>query len=392
MKILVLGIGLQGRAALHDLARSPAVTHVIAADKNIAGLTSYVERLNTAKIETIALDIHDHDAVTQVMRRVDAVINLVPVFFQAAVTRLAVANGVHIVDTSYASVEMYSIGEQAAAKNLAILPECGFDPGIDLILAGQAARELDEVQEYYSYGTGFPVPEVAKTSPLQYKITWTVPGLLLAYKRDGRILRDGQIVEIPGKEMFAPSNIHTVDLAGWGPQEAYVNGDAIRFLDKMDIRATVRNAGRFATRWPGHCAFWYTMAQLGFLDETPTTLGGDTQVAPRKVVQALLEQPRFQYADGEQDVAVIRVDVRGLKNGQRRRIVYDMSDLRDLQTGLMGMNRCVGYTASIGAQMILRGDIVRRGLVSPLTDVPADLFLKELQARGITIQRYEQDW
>jgi saccharopine dehydrogenase-like NADP-dependent oxidoreductase len=391
MKILVLGIGLQGRAALHDLARSAAVTHVIAADSNMAGLKSYLERLNTTKIEPVALDIHDQDAVAQVMRRVDAVINLVPVFFQASVTRLAVANDVHIVDTSYASPEMYAIGEQAAAKNLAVLPECGFDPGIDLILAGQAARELDEVQEYYSYGTGFPVPEVAKTNPLQYKISWSVPGLLLAYKRDGRILRDGQIVEIPGKEMFAPSNIHTLDLPGWGLQEAYVNGDAIQFLDKMGIRATVRNAGRFATRWPGHCAFWYTMAQLGFLEDTPVA-AGDVRVAPRAVVRALLEQPQFQYADDEQDVAFIRVDMRGLKNGQRRRIVYDMSDVRDLETGLMGMNRSVGYSASIGAQMILRGDITQRGLLSPLTDVPVSLFLQELQARGITVKRYEEDW
>lgn len=391
MRILVLGIGLQGRAALHDLARSPAVTHVIAADSNMAGLKSYLERLNTAKVEPVALDIHDHDAVAQVMRRVDAVINLVPVFFQASVTRLAIDNGVHIVDTSYASPEMYALGEQAAAKNLVILPECGFDPGIDLVLAGQAARELDEVQEYYSYGTGFPVPEVAKTTPLQYKISWSVPGLLLAYKRDGRILRDGQIVEIPGKEMFAPANIHTVDLPGWGLQEAYVNGDAIRFLDKMGIRATARNAGRFATRWPGHCAFWYTMAQLGFLEDTPVAVS-DVQVAPRAVVRALLEQPQFQYADDEQDVAFIRVDMRGLKNGQRRRIVYDMSDVRDLETGLMGMNRSVGYSASIGAQMILRGDILRRGVISPLTDVPADVFLKELQARGFTIQRHDHAW
>lgn len=133
------------------------------------------------------------------------------------------------------------------------------------------------------------------------------------------------------------------------------------------------------------------MAQLGFLDETPITVG-DTQVVPRDIVRTLLEQPQFRYADHERDVAVIRVDMRGLKNGQRRRIVYEMSDLRDLTTGLMGMNRTVGYTASIGAQMILRGDIAKRGLLSPLTDVPFDLFLQELEARGIKVQRYEEDW
>ena len=391
MRILVLGIGRQGRAALDDLARNPAVSHVIAADSDMAALTRYVKRLNTDKIEPIALDAHDDDAINRAMNRVDAVINLLPVFFQAAIARMAVANGIHVVDTSYTSQELYSLAEQAAARNLAILPECGFDPGIDLALAGQAVKELDEVHEYYSYGTGFPEPEAAKTNPLQYKISWSAIGVLIAYKRDGRIVRDGKIVEIPGKEMFAPANIHAVKLAGWETQEAYVNGDVVRFLDKMGIRATVRNAGRYATRWPGHCAFWYTMAQMGLLDEAPITVG-EARVIPRELVRALLEQPQFQYADHERDVAVIRVDMRGLKNGQKKRLVYEMCDLRDLETGLMAMNRTVGYTASIGAQMILRGDIAKRGLLSPLTDVPVSLFLQELQARGITVKRYEEDW
>jgi saccharopine dehydrogenase-like NADP-dependent oxidoreductase len=367
------------------------VSHVIAADSDVAVLTRYVKKLSADKIEPIALDAHDHDALGKAMSKVDAVINLLPVFYQATIARLAITNGAHVVDTSYTSPELYSLAEQAAARNLAILPEFGFDPGIDLVLAGQAVKELDEAHEYYSYGTDFPEPEAAKTNPLQYKISWSAIGLLLAYKRDGRIVRDGKIVEIPGKEMFAPSNIHTVKLASWDTQEAYVNGDVVRFLDKMGIKATVRNAGRFATRWPGHCAFWYTMAQMGFLDDTPLTVG-ETRVAPREFVRALLEQPQFQYADNERDVAVIRVDMRGLKNGKKKRLVYEMCDLRDLTTGLMAMNRAVGYTASIGAQMILRGDIAKRGLLSPLTDVPVSLFLQELQARGITVKRYEEDW
>jgi lysine 6-dehydrogenase len=133
------------------------------------------------------------------------------------------------------------------------------------------------------------------------------------------------------------------------------------------------------------------MAQMGFLDDTPLTVG-ETRVVPREFVRALLEQPQFQYADNERDVAVIRVDMRGLKDGKRKRLVYEMCDLRDLTTGLMAMNRAVGYTASIGAQMILRGDITQRGLLSPLTDVPVSLFLQELQSRGITVKRYEEDW
>jgi saccharopine dehydrogenase-like NADP-dependent oxidoreductase len=56
------------------------------------------------------------------------------------------------------------------------------------------------------------------------------------------------------------------------------------------------------------------------------------------------------------------------------------------------MQRTVGFTASIGAQMILRGDIKKRGLLSPITDVPADIFIKELRQRGIIVQKQEMEW
>jgi saccharopine dehydrogenase-like NADP-dependent oxidoreductase len=143
-------------------------------------------------------------------------------------------------------------------------------------------------------------------------------------------------------------------------------------------------------RWPGHCAFWYIMAQLGFLDQAPLAIG-DASVVPREFIRNLLE-PQLQYAPDERDVAVIRVDVRGLKDGRRRRVLYQVIDLRDLASGLLAMNRTVGYTASIGAQMILRGDIRKRGLLSPLSDIPSDIFFRELRERGIAVQREEGDW
>ncbi len=389
MRILVLGTGLQGRATLHDLARSPTVSHVIAADADLAGLTRFLDRLQTAKVEPVGLDARDLDRVAALMRKVEAVIVLLPITFHVPVTRLAIANGIHLVNSSYVPTEFHEIGREAAARGLAILPEFGFDPGIDLVLAGQAVKEMDEVHEFYSYGAGFPEAKAA-IGPLRYKISWTFEGVLKSYMRDAHVIRDGKPVAIPGREIFAPSNIHTVSMKGYGSLEAYPNGDVARYLDAMGVTATVKNAGRFAMRWPGHCAFWYALAQLGFLDQAPIPVG-NAAVAPRDFVRNLLE-PQLQYADDERDVAVIRVDVRGIKNGRRRRLLSQVIDLRDLPSGLLAMNRTVGYTASIGAQMILRGDIRRRGLLSPLTDIPPDIFFKELRERGITVQREEGDW
>lgn len=391
MNILLLGTGLQGKAALHDLVRSPEVHHVVAADVNIDDLRRYVARLGADKVTCVALDVHDRDRVLELMRQVEAAIALLPVTFHPLIGELAVASGIHLVNASYVPPEFQALGREAEAKGLTILPEFGLDPGIDLVLAGQAVGEFDAVHEFYSYGGGVPEPRAAD-NPIRYKISWTFEGVLKSYRRPARVVRDGQVVDIPDTEVFAAEHIHTVDVEGVGRMEAFPNGDVVKYLEAVGIASTVRNAGRFATRWPGHCAFWKKLVDLGFLDETPVRVG-DATVSPRRFVHDLLApQPQLHYRDDERDLVVVRVDVRGIRDGRRKRVVYQVVDWRDLDTGLLAMQRTVGYTASIGVQMVLRGDIRKRGLLSPITDVPADVFFTELRKRGITVQRMETAW
>jgi len=389
MRVLVLGAGMQGRAALYDLSCNPQVTHIIAADANLEGLAPFMKHLDASRLETVTVDARDEEAVGRLMDRVDAVVCLLPPEFDAAMVRLAVQHGVHLVTTSYALPELTALARGAEARDRTILCEFGFDPGIDLVLTGQAVRELDEVEELYSYGAGFPEPKAAG-NPLAYKISWTWLGVLKAYSRDVKLVRDGQVVDLPGREIFAPENIHTIELPEWGLHEAYPNGNVVVFLERLGLLGKVRNACRYSHRWPGHCAFWYKLSQLGFLSTDPISVG-DARIAPRDFINALLE-PQLQYADDERDVATLRIDVRGTKNGQRKRIVYELSDVRDLNTGLLAMNRTTGQTAALGAQMILAGDITKRGLATPIADVPFERFMQEMAARNISITRREEAW
>jgi len=125
------------------------------------------------------------------------------------------------------------------------------------------------------------------------------------------------------------------------------------------------------------------MVDLGFLGEEPVP-GLPAEVTPRRFLAALLE-PQLQYGPEERDVALIRVEVAGLVGGQRRRLVLQVLDLRDLETGLLAMNRTVGYTASIVARMIGRGEIEARGLLSPTRDIPYEPFVQALAERGIVV-------
>ena len=106
-------------------------------------------------------------------------------------------------------------------------------------------------------------------------------------------------------------------------------------------------------RYPGHCAFWRVVAALGLLDDGTVDVDG-VQVDRRRFLARALE-PRLQYADDERDVAILRVEVEGVRDGTARRVVHQVIDRRDLATGLTAMSRTVGYAASIGAQMIGAG-------------------------------------
>ncbi|MBC8334342.1 MAG: saccharopine dehydrogenase NADP-binding domain-containing protein [Anaerolineales bacterium] len=388
MKILLLGVGMQGKAALYDLVNSPDVSQIIAADINYDSLREYADQLQTPKLKTVKLDVRDDQAVIKEMRQVQAVIILLSQEFRENLVKLAIESGIHLIETSYSLPAYEDLGIAAKTKDLSILPECGLDPGIDLVLAGRAIREFDLVRALHVYGTGVPEPEAAN-NPIKYKISWTFAGVLGAYQRPVRMLKGGQVVDLSPIEMFDKSNIHMVDMEGLGLMEAYYNGDAVKFLDIFGIKDTTTDTGRYSLRWPGHAEFWTKMVGLGFLADEPVRVGGH-EISPRQFVHDLLS-PQLQYEENERDIAAIRVVVEGMKDGQSKRVIYQMIDRRDLDTGLMAMQRTVGFTASIGAQMILRGDIKQRGLLTPIHDIPSDIFIAELEKRGVQIQRQEKE-
>lgn len=387
MRILTLGTGLQGKAALYDLARSQDVTRVLAADADILDLRRFATTLGTNKIDCFEIDAAILAQVSGLMKQVQAVITLLPPSFGDLLAPLAVESGVHWVDASYARPIYHELHGLALANDVALLPEFGLDPGIDLLLAAQALTEMDTLQEFYSYGAGIPEPRAAD-NPLSYRISWSFSGVLGSYVRPARLLRDGQVVDIPPDELFAPGNIHAVDIPEVGRLEAYPNGDALTYVESLGLK-DISAAGRYSLRWPGHASFWYPLIKLGFLEDERLAIG-ESHASPRQIVQALLE-PQLQYGPDQRDIALVQVELVGLRAGRRCRLIYRLVDHRDLDSGLLAMQRTVGFAASIGAQMILRGQITGRGLLSPIKDVPPRPMLNELARRGVLVQRELQE-
>ena len=80
--------------------------------------------------------------------------------------------------------------------------------------------------------------------------------------------------------------------------------------------------------------------------------------------------------------------MRGLLGGRLKGRVatFTLVDHYDPKTDMSAMMRTTAFPASIVTQMLASGAISKRGAVLQERDVPADMFLDEMQKRGIQIQ------
>jgi lysine 6-dehydrogenase len=387
MKILVLGgCGAQGKAAVYDLSRSDAVDEVICADLDPDGIKAISAFTDMTKVRGVTMDANDPQSLDRLYEQADVVVDLLPRQFLPTVCQAAIRNGVSLVNSNYA-YPIAHLDEAARSARVAIMPECGLDPGIDLLMYGEARRRFDELHVIKSYCGGFP-ERAACDNPLNYKVSWVFEGVLASTKRDARMIRDAEVIDIPGASQHDPQYIHQVEFPGLGTLEAIPNGDAVFFTDALGVTDTIRSTARYSLRWPGWSDFWRPLKQLGFLEEAPV-VGLPCPVSPYQMMDKLLG-PQLQYRRDEKDLVVMLNIFEGKKGAREVRLVSRLYIERDLQSGLMAMAQGVGYPASIVALMMATGEIKAHGVLSPMVHIPYPSFIAALRSRGINIDEEEQ--
>lgn len=382
MKVLVLGgCGIQGRTALYDLASDQNVSRIICADLQFDELSKIEAFTNMEKITTARIDAENKSALLNLYEKVDVVIDLLPKEFKTHVNETALEAKVNVVNTSY----MYhpeALDKKAKEAGITIMPECGLDPGIDLVIYGDARTRFDSLSVINSYCGGFPEIK-ACTNPMNYKLSWIWRGVLSSIMRDGRIIKDRQIIEIPSAKQHDEPFVHEIEFPNLGSLEAIPNGDAVFFTDRMGLTETIVNTGRYSLRWPGWSAFWRPLKKLGFLSEDPVE-GLEGTVSPMDFMEKHLG-PQLAYRDDEKDLIAMINIFEGMQENKKMRFTSSMLIERDLETGILAMSKGVAYTACIVAKMIANGEIKEKGVLSPMTHIPVAPFMERLKKRGLVI-------
>ena len=405
-KIVQLGYGKMGKALLDDLLRTAQFDELAVADAG-PNFVSEIARITEPRVIPVSLDVDNRKALLSLMKGADVVVESLPIQYTMQVAQAAVKAGTHMVSSVFIidwsiqdpegvkrqQEQMAEVDRKAREKGLTVLKEFGMDPGLDVIIAGETLRQLDEVKVLYTYGAGFPEHRLSTANPIGYKFTWSIVDTMYSYAIPGRTIKNGKPHDIPADGMFVPGNFHILDLKEMGgPLECFVNGDGESLARIFPaIAGSATTLGRFICRRPGHAAFWEKMVKCGFNRAEPVKVNG-VDVIPAAFCAALLgSQPQFHYGPGERDVALIRADARGTKDGKPTRVVGQLVDYRDLKTGYTAMQRTVAFPMSIGAQMIMDGRLSKRGIVEP-SEVPFEPFAAELRKRGLNITRKVEPW
>jgi lysine 6-dehydrogenase len=386
MRMLVLGAGLQGSACAYDLLRQPNVDRVTLADLQPGRAAPFVRRAGGGRgrgagggtgkrLALTRLDVKDTKRLRPLLERHDAVLCALPYYFNLAVTKAAVAAGIHCADLG-GNTEIVrrqkKLHPVAKRKGISVIPDCGLAPGMVNIIAAEGIRRVGQADTVMIYVGGLPQhPE----PPLNYQIVYSLEGALDYYTTPSWVLRNGKPARVD-----ALSEVETVEFpAPVGTLEAFHTGGGISTMP-WAYAGKVRTMEYKTLRYRGHVAIMRALRDLGLLDLKPMAVRG-VKVAPRDAFIAAVS-PKLTKPQGR-DLVALRVEVTGATG---RRAAWQLLDYYDEQHGISAMMRATGYSLAVTGMMQVDGRITVHGVHTPDEAVPFQAYVEELAKRGIEIQ------
>lgn len=378
MKMLVLGAGLQGSACVFDLLQNPEVSEVRLADISIDHLPGFLAPYSGKRLIPTPLDVRNEEAVSALMRESDAVMSAIPYYFNLRLAELAVKAGTHFADLGGNTEIVFGqkkLNDEAAAKGVTVIPDCGLAPGMVNILAQYGISQLDSTDTVRIYVGGLPqYPE----PPLNYQVVYSLEGVLDYYTTLSWIIRDGK-----REQVKALSEIEPVEFPSpVGTLEAFHTAGGLSTIG-FRYEGKIPSMEYKTLRYPGHAKIMEAVRDLGLLDLEPIDVKG-SRVIPRDVVIAAMK-PHLTKPDSP-DLVALRVTVEGKKNGKPKKLGWELVDKFDAKNGISAMMRTTGYSLSITGQMQARGEITPPGVHTPDEAMPAEKYIAELGKRGINIR------
>ncbi len=379
--VAVLGAGRQGCAAAWDALVHGGAAAVRLLDTDPDRLAAATARLAGlcpgAPVEARRVDAADPRATAAALRGTSAALSALPYRLGPAAARAAVDAGVHLVDlggNTAVSREILALDREAREAGVALVPDTGLAPGlvVTLVLAGM--ERLDRAREARAWCGGLPREPVG---PLGYRAVFSLEGLLNEYSGTATWLRGGRPFEVP-----ALAEDTVVEFPPLGILEAFATSGGLGTAPES-LAGRLEVLEYRTLRWPGHLAKIRSFAELGLLAEEPVPDGRGGTVRPRDLLLRLLA-PLVDHPEVP-DLVLLRVEVTGPRAGRPARVVCELLDREDPETGFTAMERCTALPATTVLEMAAAGEIAPGA--RPLEEaVPPGPFLSRFARRPLRLE------
>jgi len=285
-RILVLGAGKIGIAVAHMLHDSGDYRVRIADSVAVPD-----DRRTGRDLDRLRLDVTDKGALRTCLEGYDAVISALPYFLNVGVAEVARSADVHYFDPTEDVRTAREIRGIAKGAKTVFVPQCGLAPGFIAIVANHLVDRFDQPHDVKLRVGALPqYPDNA----LKYNLTWSTDGLINEYCNPCEVIQEGErreTVPLEGLEQF------TLD----GNQyEAFATSGGVGSLCET-LAGRVRNLSYKTIRYPGH----RDMIKM---------LVDDLKMCSRRDIFKDIIEHGIPVT--QQDVVVIFVTVRGIKEGK----------------------------------------------------------------------------
>ena len=378
MKLAILGSGLMGTAAAKYLVERNEVKAVQVIDRDKARLENALKTAKSTKLTSRVLEASDKAAITGALRGFDAALIALPHATSFSADEAAIAAGVNAVDLVFEDMQM-KLHSKCVRAGVTLIPGCGVAPGIVQILAAEAARELNSVDEIHMLVGGLPqVPR----PPLNYRIVFSFDSVLQMYANPHvRVVRGGKV-----KTTRALSEVEKVFFpAPYGEMEAFLTDGLATLLYTMKGRVKIMDEKTI--RYPGHAEQIKTLIETGLASTKPVNVNG-VKVVPRNLLSTIVG-PKLTLGK-ERDVTLLRVTVCGSRDGSDVRYDYEMIDRYDQVEKVTSMARTTAFTGAIATMMLADRRIDAKGTLAPESCFTGSTFktlFQRLAEKNVKISR-----
>ncbi len=391
---------------------------------------------NHSRSSAIAFDINNETHRREEITNADLVISMLPANMHLQVAQECVRLKKHLATASYVSKEMQQLHVGAMRDGVALLNECGLDPGIDHMSAMRIIDKVkaqgEEIVSFKSYCGGLVAPE-SNDNPWGYKFSWNPRNVILAGQGTAKFIENGKYRYLPYSRLF--SEIERIQVEGCGTFDGYANRDSLSYrplyhLEKIPtmLRGTLRQSG--------YCKAWNILVQLGLTDDTYSidNLSNLTyaqlveallpvhkkngslksrlasfmnvnenseeiklvewtgvlentpinleRATPAQALQQLLEE-KWKLKPEDKDMIVMQhiFEIRN-RNSEVRTINSELT-VKGENAVYTAMAKTVGLPLAIASKLILNGDIKSRGVLVPVTKEIYEPVLNELEKFNI---------